>query len=371
MKTSMLDARLAASCAVIGNKIYVIAGSNDGGSTVNSMEVYDIIADMWTTKTAPPVPNIEAIACSVNNKIYLIGGYNSITGEAMNNVQVYDPAIDMWTIKTDMPTSRSLITGAVINGKIYITGGWSGSYVVTEVYDPALDLWSTAANIPLGILQNNGGASLNGEFYCVGGRDINYSNPTIYDNNFRYNPITNSWSSLANIPTPLFSGSVVAYNGKIHHFGGATGLFTPNVNNHFIYDPTTDSWTIGQPMPYKRAGHNAVVANNKVYLIGGVDSAGDRRKTVLEYSEIMTNTEEVQKEQAVTIFTDEAKRLHIQQNNSDFFNLDIFNMSGLKIYSSSNSSNNLIVSLENFASGIYITKLTKKNIQQIKKISLY
>jgi len=46
-----------------------------------------------------------------------------------------------------MPTPRSEIAGVLLNNKMYIIGGFENGYSTStvEVYDPALDKWSTVA----------------------------------------------------------------------------------------------------------------------------------------------------------------------------------------------------------------------------------
>ena len=52
--SQMLDPRAEASCAVQGNKIYVVGGySWDTNSRLSSVEVYDVEADTWVY--APPI----------------------------------------------------------------------------------------------------------------------------------------------------------------------------------------------------------------------------------------------------------------------------------------------------------------------------
>jgi hypothetical protein len=64
-------------------------------------------------------------------------------------VQVSSSATgSFWTTGTPMPTARSEITGAALNNKIYIVGGFDEtgrSSTIVEVYDPRTDEWITSS----------------------------------------------------------------------------------------------------------------------------------------------------------------------------------------------------------------------------------
>ena len=80
-------------------------------------------------------------------------------GNEVENVQcescgvVYDGLISMpaptWEQIGTMPTPRSENRGVVLNGRFYIPGGWGGESIF-EVYDPGSDSWETLADLPEG-----------------------------------------------------------------------------------------------------------------------------------------------------------------------------------------------------------------------------
>jgi N-acetylneuraminic acid mutarotase len=68
----------------------------------------------------------------INNKIYCIGGYSGSSYLRTN--EVYDPLANTWTTTTNMPTARCYLAIGVVNGKIYAIGGATtgASYVSTN-----------------------------------------------------------------------------------------------------------------------------------------------------------------------------------------------------------------------------------------------
>ncbi len=74
--TPMTTARSEITSAVLYNKLYVIGGFENGHSTVSAVEVYDPIANKWTTVASLPQPldHAAAAAASFDGKLYVVGG---------------------------------------------------------------------------------------------------------------------------------------------------------------------------------------------------------------------------------------------------------------------------------------------------------
>ena len=82
------------------------------------------------------------VTASVNDKVYLIGGWGS------NVVQEYDPLTQIWTTKRPMPTVRGGSGIGVIHGRIYVVGGRGGNSNECESYDPVHDRWTSWTPLP-------------------------------------------------------------------------------------------------------------------------------------------------------------------------------------------------------------------------------
>ncbi len=181
---------------------------------------------------------------AVDGKIYAIGGDegsetgNCMTGTAMtynivNYTEEYDPAQNIWTPKADMPTKRALFGTAVYDGKIFCVGGYHGAIVVTgpESWD-----WKT-------------------EYYDVGANEV-------------YDPASNSWQTMAALPTPRYSTATNVVDDKIYVIGGhtMTDLYiTLNITE--VYDPATNSWATKTPAPLPVSSYASAVIDNKIYVL--------------------------------------------------------------------------------------------------------
>jgi N-acetylneuraminic acid mutarotase len=71
-----------------------------------------------------------------------------------------------------------------------------------------------------------------------------------------------------------------AFNETIYVFGGEEPSDT--FNNNEKYDPETNTWTSAQPMPTARHGLAAVSIDDKIYIIGGGPQPGGSQTNLNE-----------------------------------------------------------------------------------------
>jgi N-acetylneuraminic acid mutarotase len=140
--------------------------------------------------------------------------------------------------------------------------------------------WQLDANMPLDVY-GSAGASDGTYSYHAGG--YSFTTGTTVTSLYRYDPVANTWSTLAPMTTAgAIMASAVYYptTNKIYVFGGEDAATGVNSNATRIYDIATNTWSAGAPMPdvrsFMASGYNS--ANGKIYLVSGyntgtVDSA--------------------------------------------------------------------------------------------------
>src|SRR4030095_13771500 len=128
----------------------------------------------WKKGEPFSVPDEELYGVAVNGKLYVIGGWDD--GKAGGVNYEYDPATDKWTKKQPMPRAAHHAALAAANGKIYVMGGFVAP---TETALPLGAAWQ-----PI-------------------------------DNAWQYDPIADTWKSLAPLPTKRGSAVAVEVGGKI------------------------------------------------------------------------------------------------------------------------------------------------------------
>lgn len=296
-KADMPTGRSGIGAVVVNEKIYVIGGYNSG--CLNTVEEYNPVTDTWTTKANMPTARYDLGVATVDGKIYAIGGDN---GSRLSTVEEYDPVTDSWTTKTSMPTARHKMGIQEVNGKIYAIGGYGTSYLSTvEEYNPVTDTWTTKASMPT---ERNdlGVAEVGGKIYVIGGTNGSYLS-TVEE----YNLETDTWTTKTSMPTARKSLGVESVNGRIYAMGGYNGLYLRKVQE---YNPLTDTWKIMNDIPYmERLNFDAVEMNGKIYAIGGNrpsnNSLGVFTPPVIQLPDEPTNLTATAVDSQVTLFWDE------------------------------------------------------------------
>ena len=93
-----------------------------------------------------PGPLYAFDAVTIGNRIYAIGGRGGKEGYAKYNY-IYDLQADKWEILKELIYNRSNHAVAAVNNKIYVFGG-NESPDRTEVYDPQKNTWTELADMP-------------------------------------------------------------------------------------------------------------------------------------------------------------------------------------------------------------------------------
>ncbi len=274
-KSPMPTARKWFGGTAIGDKFYAVGGVSDawGLTFLDTLEVYDPVADMWELKTPMPTPRNRVEVAELDGLLYVVGGrkydpgYSE--GVAVGTLEVYDPATDSWITKTSMPTPRSWAVLGAVDGKIYAMGGFddqtSQNVAIVEMYDPATDAWTTKAPMPV-VMRQHSATVVNGKIYIIGG----YA-PNVY----MYDPVSDTWTTKALLPgTGRFTDAgTVAVGDKIYIIGGYDWLTGVEFDEVWAYDTATDSWESLTALPNSRRYIQAGVIDGVIYAVGGTSGS--------------------------------------------------------------------------------------------------
>ncbi len=259
-----------ASASLIGDKIYVSHGFR--GGEVALLSIYDIPTDSWIHggPTAPDSPIIrsELAGGTALGKHYAIGGRGPNA-----DVEEFDPTTTTWTLRDPLSVARGGLGAASWADRIYAIGGRDGFgfgfgtiFNLTEVYNPITDSWTTLAPMPTSVSDNYATIAHDGKVYVFGGA-TNAS--TVIDTVQIYNIVTDTWSLGVPMPTVRAAAMVGVINGKIAVFGG----YSPSSGNQVVtelYDPTADTWSLGPDMlqPVSEMAQGVTYNGSGIYAIG-------------------------------------------------------------------------------------------------------
>lgn len=179
-----------------------------------------------------------------------------------------------WTTGASMPGASYGLNAVFLDGKVYAISGFATNRV--GIYDIATNSWTTGMPLPddtgYNLRQYFGTAVVSGKIYVIGG-DTGGTGPR--DTNYIYDPVADTWSSGASLPSPRWANAAVALNGKIYSIGGYDG--TKSLKEVQVYDPANNGagWTATTDLPQALSGVAAGVIDNKIYIAGGNDGNGN------------------------------------------------------------------------------------------------
>jgi hypothetical protein len=264
-----------ATGAVLDGKFYVIGGDNLAYEPpyIRQVERFDPATSTWSNAAMVPIAASKMAAASVDGHIYVAGGWTVRQGFTLSLMQIYDVATNTWTQGRLLPGPRSGAAAAAYNGKVYVIGGADASSSTNTVYeyDPATDTYTTKASMPT-VQSSMAAVTLGDRIYVIGGYDsVHYA----------YDPVANTWSTIAAppIPTGFMWNGAFALNGEIWVEGGydnGTRRGYPPDRQIQIYNPATNSWRYGPHFNAPRTRSRAAgVIDGRGYVATGADLNDD------------------------------------------------------------------------------------------------
>ena len=131
-------------------------------------------------------------------------------------------------------------------------------------------------------------AAVNGKIYVIGGAPSE-PDESVLSVLEEYDPVTETWTRKADMPTARgwISPSSAVVDGKIYVIGGWDGRRSTSIVEE--YDPATDTWTRKADMPTGRDSTATVALDGKIYVIGGA-VGGYLGRTIVEQYDPVTDT---------------------------------------------------------------------------------
>lgn len=154
-----------------------------------------------------------------------------------------------------------------LGGLLYAVGGETtvaasnGNYA----YDPVANTWATLAVLPI-LVESPVLRAVGGKLYCIGGLDDSLA---VVKKCYQYDPVGDAWAAKTDMPTAREDMGSAVVGTNIYVFGGLTTGNTPTKVLE-IYDTVANTWSTGASMPdYKHFGDVGCVVNGQIYALGG------------------------------------------------------------------------------------------------------
>ncbi|MGW4490361.1 Kelch repeat-containing protein, partial [Amycolatopsis sp. NPDC004368] len=198
-----------AAGAFLDGTLYVAGGLSANG-TVSTVYAYHPETDSWSRAADLPAPVYEATAATLGGKLYLVGGCTSKCGaDPVKTVLSYDPGHNTWAAVADYPEAQGEGACAGVHDELVCAGGYGtiGSILhTTYAFHPANGTWTQLSDLPYDdTLMAYSGA--NGRLQIAGGLAQTGKAPaTETAKAIEYDPVTDSWSALPDLPVASYGG---------------------------------------------------------------------------------------------------------------------------------------------------------------------
>jgi N-acetylneuraminic acid mutarotase len=175
----------------------------------------------------PAMPTKRRGTTAVTSKEHLIvagGTIGEYCADRLNTVEVMDTKSLVWSTVASLPHPYYSASATICGDQLYMLGGWDVEHRTKSVLTCSLtellqsssssSIWHRVADAPACLSTC---AAVNGELLAVGGCDK--ASSAIY----KYNPTTNSWDLISNMPTArLYSLVAVLPTNEVMVVGGNT-----------------------------------------------------------------------------------------------------------------------------------------------------
>lgn len=255
------------AAAELGGKVYVF-GTDAATGTSTFLQVFDPATAAWSAPEATDVSITELIGAS-GGRLYAIGRRGSASAAAA--LLRMDPATRLWSaMPGTLPTFSNPCGGAALaGGQLAVVDCPGTSDLHVHVYDPARATWRTGASYG-GVVLRPAVAAIGDDLYVVGGYRSLTLSPGVVATLRRYRAGTDTWTTLAAMPTERDSAQAVALGGRLFVIGG------PVVSSRVAesYDPASGRWSVQPMLPGAREGFAAAAAGGRILVIGGQERGG-------------------------------------------------------------------------------------------------
>lgn len=393
----------------VNGKLYLFGGydalKRPGFAPTKRSYVYDPALNRWDSiAPLPYTPNGSNFGgvthCGMTTDgtdVYMVGGYRSNstgTGQVFGSRQAYryHVATNTYSALPQLPAELASGQLSYVKGRLHYIGGLNMRRVDTAIH-LVLNLDNLSAgwqNLPPPPVTRNhaGSAVYAGQIYFIGGAIGQNSSSIVQRYLDRYDPATNQWTRLADMPSGRdhISSSVVVLGDRIIVVGGQRAH---NVHSQMVlaYEPATNTWTNFTSMPNARSAGVAAVLGAAIHHVSGnftstnfrgvAAAAGARSRPVADAA--IMEEESENKGLGVLVFPNPASPDRIQVNvqlvgAGNEAEIGVYDMSGglwARQKVKANADGILTVALSParpLAPGLYVVRVATANGQGYAKV---
>ena len=236
---------------------------------VAAAPVLALAAAAWVAGSPLPEPRTEVAAAPLGGRIVVVGGFLASGGNS-RRVDAYAPAADSWTRLPDLPVSVDHAAAASWRGRLVVVGGYDADRQPLRaafLFDG--NAWRRLPAPPEERAAAAAAATADGRVWVVGGRTRSGLAKRMLSLDLR----TLRWRTHPG-PTPREHLAATALGGRVFVLGGRLAGYDTNLGRAEDYDPRTNRWARLPDLPDPRGGTGAAAIAGRIVSIGGESPKG-------------------------------------------------------------------------------------------------
>lgn len=284
----MLRAQAGGATAYLEGELVVAGGTTWVGEVktwLSDVQIYNPASNTWRSGPALPVPMAYGPFVSSDTHLEVFGGGDGHT--AQRGSWKLDAAKTKWVRTGSIPADALLGRAAHIGESTFLFGGCRDVVDLTTCSDAVWRRdgnreWQRVSTIPGGPFALAAVAVSGSAVYLFGGCSMDTNGKVVnHERALRYDPISNQWKTLRDLPKGNRGLTAVAYGDRsILLFGGYTDSgFSSEV---LLYELQSYTYKRLKPMPLGLAGIEFVLNGRTIYGAGGEDRMRSRSARLLE-----------------------------------------------------------------------------------------
>lgn len=232
-------------------RVLVVGGYSNRDVALNTAELYTPATGTWTELAAQMQTARYDHTASVidGGKVLVVGGLTDAPGggeTTTNTAEVYDPIANAWSSVGNLTTARYAHTATVLeNGNVFVAGGRNGTpwLASTEQFDPTTNTWTAMSSLSIPRSGHTATLVSGNALLLVGGLD----GTGRLDTNELYDPGADSWVQVPNLEVARNGHTATPLTGNLILVAGGSGSNGASLASVELYDPGVE--IVPEPVP--------------------------------------------------------------------------------------------------------------------------
>jgi N-acetylneuraminic acid mutarotase len=248
------------------------------GSEMLAFGMMDAALNLATNRWRPLATGGGGPSVTVwtGSQVLMWGG--GCCGDSTNTGSAYDLARNVWEPMPTAPLAGRHAAGVWTGREMVVVGGYAEDKVFADgaAYNPRTRTWRMLPSLPAPVTANT--ITWTGtEVLVVGGHRSGTDQLVVQSSAMAYNPDTNQWRRLADMPIVRFDHMAVWAGDELLVWGGRTTPVEPGTGNYatppygVAYDPVANRWAPTPQSPLAgRVRASAVWTGTEMLIWGGL-----------------------------------------------------------------------------------------------------